>query len=995
MPNSLDIEFLKKSMSVKELKSDYIYHAFDSIGISYGKSYRGIVSVYRTDKQLLAQLKLPSSVDKNHEQYTLHPSMIDSAMQSALILITDLDNLPNQLPLPFTLERLTIFSVCTKEMYAWSRYSDSSNACNQLNKLDIDLVDAQGVVCAQIWGVSLREHHIQESTVNIEFDTAIQSTLNFESMKEIRPKITNSLKYNADKKAQLFIQQLLASQLKVKNIDNVKIEQTFMECGITSSDIMVITQAIQQKISSEFSPKLFFEYETPLSLAMYLLQKYQSVFEKLTVTAHKVPVTKKTPLEINTKLKSMGYFDDLTTKLVSYRNTNKYRAFFNGYSNILNNEMSKTLSDDYVLSKIALDKNKLKRDIDLNKVETLLIGLVQNKFSIWVENEYLHVRSYHKKLPDNLQLMLEEHSAELAAYLLDKKYMPVSSSQKRYWTLSLVQVNKATYNVPLVVRFKGKIDRDILHKAFVNIVNCNQQFRAIFPLIQNELVQCVSPYIQNIDELSTNYVDLSKYNTLDKNKELQQLLAAEACEPINPKTGPILRIQQINLDVHDYMLVIVFHHTGIDGYSIKPLLSSWQELYQQYLEGREPIAVKDHVDYEWQVLRGMTGIDLNKDYAYWIKTLKGAPDHLSLPTDFSRPKVNHYNGSTEKCMIAKDDLNKFKQILAPHNITQYAAILSILKLVLYKWTEQKDMVIGATCQLRESHVELHDMIGDFTNFIPIRSKIDPAISCMDFFKSENKLLYQGLEHKQLPFTEMIELSSNTFSNINPIYNVLALQQDPIKQDMRWAEEVTLEITDISILNKSAMLDLIVEWCEVPNGLWLSIQYNTDLFKKSTISQVLDRIKKCLVNLNLSLSIKECINVIPSFNCHSEFFLDSQEERPVLEKKIFKREERPIKLIKKHDDTAVESVSLKRCEILKAVEYDIRRLCAGVLALPLADIDTETSFHDLGFQSVNLVQLASLLNDKYQNISATEIYQYPNVSELANYLASRNLEQSNI
>ena len=51
--------------------------------------------------------------------------------------------------------------------------------------------------------------------------------------------------------AELFIQQLLALQLDV-SIDDVNMEKTFMEAGITSSDLMIVTQAIQQKISSEF-----------------------------------------------------------------------------------------------------------------------------------------------------------------------------------------------------------------------------------------------------------------------------------------------------------------------------------------------------------------------------------------------------------------------------------------------------------------------------------------------------------------------------------------------------------------------------------------------------------------------------------------------------------------------------------------------------------------------------------------------------------------------
>jgi polyketide synthase PksN len=59
--------------------------------------------------------------------------------------------------LPFALESLRILSPCTERMVAWVRYSEGGlSALSNLTKVDIDLCDPDGNICAQMRGFSSR-----------------------------------------------------------------------------------------------------------------------------------------------------------------------------------------------------------------------------------------------------------------------------------------------------------------------------------------------------------------------------------------------------------------------------------------------------------------------------------------------------------------------------------------------------------------------------------------------------------------------------------------------------------------------------------------------------------------------------------------------------------------------------------------------------------------------------------------------------------------------
>lgn len=156
LPAMLDVAQLKGQMQHGQITPNTIYHSFKKMGLDYGPAHQGVTMVYMGENQLLAHLSLPRLMEAGAHDFTLHPGMMDSALQACIGLMVDLDHLPAQPLLPFALESVSVISACTREMFVWARYAQGSRPEDKLIKIDLDLCDQDGNVCVQMHGFSSR-----------------------------------------------------------------------------------------------------------------------------------------------------------------------------------------------------------------------------------------------------------------------------------------------------------------------------------------------------------------------------------------------------------------------------------------------------------------------------------------------------------------------------------------------------------------------------------------------------------------------------------------------------------------------------------------------------------------------------------------------------------------------------------------------------------------------------------------------------------------------
>ena len=158
----LDLGDLQAKLKQNSFSSQACYKAFKGNGIDYGPAHQGLEKIYVGDNEVLAKLTLPASVSKTKDQFILHPSILDSALQASIGIGLGKEAQNGELrpSLPFALEHLEILGSCSESMWAWvrlvrdPRLTGNTKAMAQM--LDIDLCDESGLICVKMRGFTSR-----------------------------------------------------------------------------------------------------------------------------------------------------------------------------------------------------------------------------------------------------------------------------------------------------------------------------------------------------------------------------------------------------------------------------------------------------------------------------------------------------------------------------------------------------------------------------------------------------------------------------------------------------------------------------------------------------------------------------------------------------------------------------------------------------------------------------------------------------------------------
>src|SRR5262252_7271538 len=131
------------------------------MGLEYGPAHRGLESVAvghdgSGRPEVLARVVLPGCVAATREQYVLHPSVLDCALQGLIGLSLDAQTGSERTYLPFAVEEVRVWSACADCGWAWVRLSAGGSLADAVRKVDVDVCDEQGAVCVRLSGFSVR-----------------------------------------------------------------------------------------------------------------------------------------------------------------------------------------------------------------------------------------------------------------------------------------------------------------------------------------------------------------------------------------------------------------------------------------------------------------------------------------------------------------------------------------------------------------------------------------------------------------------------------------------------------------------------------------------------------------------------------------------------------------------------------------------------------------------------------------------------------------------
>ena len=434
-----------------------------------------------------------------------------------------------------------------------------------------------------------------------------------------------------------------------------------------------------------------------------------------------------------------------------------------------------------------------------------------------------------------LEAMLAEGGVDIASRIASRATtgpFPVSFAQERLWFLDQLEPGSAAYNVPVGVRLNVALDVDALGWAVGALVERHEVLRTRFGVVNGRPVQVVVPAV-GIDVPVT---DLSGVDAAGCEAEAARLAAVEAQRPFDLAVGPLLRVGLLRLGAAEWVLLVTMHHIVSDAWSVGVLFRELTELYEARRAGRPaglpelPIQYADFAAWQRDWLQGDV---LEEQLGYWRDQLAGAPAVLELPADHPRPAVQSFAGRAHAFELDKRLADALNDLARRRGATLFMALLAVFKTLLFRYTGQRDLVVGTPIANR-TRAELEGLIGFFTNTLALRTDLsgDPTFTELLDRVREQTLAAYG--HQDLPFERLVEeLRPERTLSHNPIVQVMFTLQNAPGTSTPSAGTGGQPLAG----NGTAKFDLSLFTAETPTGLLCVLEYTTALFDPDRIERM--------------------------------------------------------------------------------------------------------------------------------------------------------------
>jgi Condensation domain len=415
---------------------------------------------------------------------------------------------------------------------------------------------------------------------------------------------------------------------------------------------------------------------------------------------------------------------------------------------------------------------------------------------------------------------------------------PLSFDQERLWSLNQGAEGNPAYVIYTASRLEGQLDVEVMHRAIDEIVRRHEILRATFAVVDGSPVMVIAPQLQ----LLLRVEDLMSLPANERLEEAMRRVNLASGKAFDLSRGPLVRVGLLRLGEQDHVLYLNLHHTITDRWTAAIMEEELAVLYEAFSKGEPspladmPIQFPDFAAWQRQWLQGET---LEAQSAYWRQQLGGAPMVLELPTDRPRPPVQRFRGAREHILIPNSLLAALKSLAQREGATMFMTMLAAYNLLLYRHSQQSDILVGVTVSNRE-RPETVGMPGYLLNMVVLRTRLADDLSFRQLLRQVRAAVVGAFAHQDMPLGLLIEqLQPPPDPSRSPLFQVSYIYLD--FPELGANNQVGLRATGLTPDNGSSRFDLTLALMEKSAGLDTLFEYNTDLFEVASIRRMLEHL----------------------------------------------------------------------------------------------------------------------------------------------------------
>jgi amino acid adenylation domain-containing protein len=418
--------------------------------------------------------------------------------------------------------------------------------------------------------------------------------------------------------------------------------------------------------------------------------------------------------------------------------------------------------------------------------------------------------------------------------------LPLSFAQQRLWFLDQLSPNNPFYNISGAMKLEGRLNLEILEMAINEIIRRHEPLRTRFEVEDGELAQVIDAW----EPQRLQIVDLTHWTREAREEEAERKARQEANTGFDLREGPLLRVKVLKLEPELRVVLLTMHHIISDGWSIGVLVREVSALYEAISEGRQsPLPELDiqYADYAIWQRQYLVGNVLEDEVAYWMAQLENAPI-LELPTDYRRPALPTYRGTSERVEIGPELSEQLRRLSREQGATLFMVLMAAFKLLLMRYSGQTDISVG-TAVANRTRKEVEGLIGFFVNTLVLRSDLGANPSFRDLIKTEREVAMGAYARQEAPFEKLVE-------QINPERNLSRSPLFQVMMTLQNTNQETLDVKGVKVSSsrvelKAAKFDLTLLLAEEEGCIAGCLEYSQDLYREETIRRMARHFEKAL------------------------------------------------------------------------------------------------------------------------------------------------------
>jgi hypothetical protein len=508
----------------------------------------------------------------------------------------------------------------------------------------------------------------------------------------------------------------------------------------------------------------------------------------------------------------------------------------------------------------------------------------------------------------------------------------------------------------IVIDFHEELNVPLFQEAWQSVVNRDSVLRTAFDWTAPEPLQVV--YSDVVCPWQVE--DWRTLSPSEQAEKFEDYLNNDRGDGFNLASAPLVRFALFRLDEAEYKFVWTFHHILMDGHSHSLIL---QELFALYDSSASLPESKPYRQYmEW-----IGEQDLSNGEEFWREYLSG----FTTPTPLPNSTLDEQRGGygEQEISLSSELTSALNELAETHQLATSTLVEGAWALLLSRYSGESDVVFGAVRNCRDSSIEgAQTMVGLLINTLPVRASLPTDTPLLSWLKELEEQNLAIAEYEQTPMVDVQAWSD--IEGDNPLFESIFVFDQGLNSAVQNNNGSAKR--EARLIDQSAYPLTFYGYEGEP--LLLKLSYQRQLFDEATISGMLGDLERLLTQM--AANPQAAIDSLT-------LLTDAQKQLLVIEAKV----------IALPDDAASSTPAPAHPYTPPTNQLEEAIANIWQKLLNVSQVGRNDNFFDLGGNSLLAAQAhRHLLGVTEKKISVMELFCYPSIRTLSQYLESKPVAQ---